>query len=74
MQSENILHANDDFFILGVLLPRCVYSCLVISQGPDKRLFACFEICVETNQPTQNRVQYRAAAVVSDGEASLKKS
>ena len=28
-----------------------LYSCPVISQGPDKRLFACFEICVETNQP-----------------------
>ena len=26
-----------------------LYSCLVISQGPDKRLFACLEICVETD-------------------------
>ena len=28
-----------------------LHSCPGISQGPDKQLFAFFEICVETNQP-----------------------
>ena len=39
-----------------------LYSCPVISQGPDKRLFACFDIRVETNQPSDpptDRPRYR---------------
>ena len=38
-----------------------LYSCPVVSQGPDKLLFACSEICVYTDpatkRPTHNRVQ-----------------
>ena len=36
----------------------CVYAC-TIHQGPDKRLFSCFEICVETRRPTNPDTDFK---------------